>query len=250
MATVNVLTPKNSTAPMSFSVSISASATPAASAGRASGSATCQNVSAARAPERAAHLQHAYRLRDEARPRGDVDVRIEHRAHHQDRAAEAADVGEPVASRVAPAEQIAQGGLHHPGIVEQLKIGIGDDIGRDRQRQQQQPLEIAPPREAIHGDEPRACRCRSGGSRLRRPPLAGACGASAPGSTFAMRCGQVLPLGLSAMRAMARIGRSAISEMTKRRHRPAEIAALIEAREPPAQRLALGRGAASHRLLR
>ncbi len=57
-----------------------------------------------RAPERAAYLEHAYRLRDEARPRGDVDVRIEHRAHHQDRAAEAANVGEPIAPRVAPAE--------------------------------------------------------------------------------------------------------------------------------------------------
>ncbi len=50
MATVSVRTPKNVTAPISFSVSISASATPAASAGRASGSATSQNVAVALRP--------------------------------------------------------------------------------------------------------------------------------------------------------------------------------------------------------
>ena len=50
-----------------------------------------------RAPaERAAHLEHADRLREEARPRGDVDVRVEHHAHHEDGAADAPDVGEPV----------------------------------------------------------------------------------------------------------------------------------------------------------
>ena len=105
-------------------------------------------------PQRPAHFQHAHRLRDEARSRGDVDIRIEHRAHHQDGAAEAANIREPVVPRIAPAEQTAQGGLHHPGIIEHLQIGVGDDIGRDRERQQQQPLQISPSRKAIHGDEP------------------------------------------------------------------------------------------------
>ena len=48
--TVSVRTPKNSTAPISFKVSMGASASPAAIAGRASGSAICQKVCEALRP--------------------------------------------------------------------------------------------------------------------------------------------------------------------------------------------------------
>ncbi len=45
------------------------------------------------------------------------------------------------------------------------------------------------------------------------PAISSSVRRSAPGSTLAIRCGQVSPLGFSAMKAMARIGSSAISEM-------------------------------------
>ena len=50
MATLSVCTPRYCTAPRSLRHSIRASARPAASAGRASGSATCQKVSGAVRP--------------------------------------------------------------------------------------------------------------------------------------------------------------------------------------------------------
>ena len=84
--------------------------------------------------ERAAHLEHADRLGEEARPRGDVDVRVEHHAHHEDGAAHAPDVGKPVILGAVPAEQLAQQGLQRAGIVEQLEIAKSDDVGRDGER--------------------------------------------------------------------------------------------------------------------
>ena len=115
--------------------------------------------------ERAAHLEHADRLGEKARPRGDVDIRVEHHAHHEDGAAHAPDVGKPVVLGAVPAEQLTQQGLQRAGIVEQLEIAKSDDVGRDGERQEQQPLEQASPREAVHGDEPRRAGADQEGER-------------------------------------------------------------------------------------
>ena len=88
-------------------------------------------------PERPAYLEHTYRLGEEARPRGDVDVRVEDGAHDQDRAAQAPDVGKPIGLGVAPPESGAQARLHDARIIEHLQKSIGDDVGRNRKRQQQ-----------------------------------------------------------------------------------------------------------------
>ena len=122
----------------------------------------------------AAHLEHADRLGKEARPRGDVDVRIEHRAHHEDGAAETSDVRKPIVLGIAPAEQAPQRGLQHAGIVEQLEVAEGDDVGRDCERQEQQPFEQAAPGEPVHGDEPgRAGPDQRASGRRRRPSAQG-----------------------------------------------------------------------------
>ena len=49
--------------------------------------------------------------------------------------------------------------------------------------------------------------------KLPTPAISSSVRRTAPGSTLAMRCGQVSPLGFSAISAMASSGKSAISEM-------------------------------------
>ena len=105
---VSVCTPRYSLAPMSLSASSSASARPAAIAGRASGSVMSRASGQRLRAERARHLDQRRALGLEHRAGGEIDVRVEHEAHDQDRAAERADVRKPVvggrlASRTARA---------------------------------------------------------------------------------------------------------------------------------------------------
>ena len=92
-------------------------------------------------PQRARHLQHADRLLHEARPRREIDIRIEHGRQHEDGARQRAHLGEPVILDRVPAEQGPQSALHGAGEVEQLHIRVGDDVGRHGQRQHQQAVE-------------------------------------------------------------------------------------------------------------
>ena len=113
MPSVRVSTAKYSTAPKSDTTSISTSASPATMAGRASGMAT-ENATLAVVQRR--DLVVGGGREAERGPRHQVDIGVEHRAHHQHRAAERADLGEPVIARRGPAEQVAQARLHRPGV--------------------------------------------------------------------------------------------------------------------------------------
>ena len=99
-------------------------------------------------------LEQAGRGKPERNSRDHVDVRIEDRRHHQHCPAKRADFGEPVVRRAPPAEHVAKHRLHRPGIFEEIGIGIGDDIGRDRRRQKQHPFEQATPGELVPCDDP------------------------------------------------------------------------------------------------
>ena len=187
------------------------------------------------APERPAHFQDADRLGDEARSGGDIHIRIEHGAHHKNGAAQAADFGEPIAPRVMPAEESAQTALHRPGIIEQLEIAIGDDVGRDRKRQEQQPLKITAPGKTIHGDEP----SRPGADQERQHADARQQQQRAAQSSRE-HIGDEMRPGVAARFERDRDDGEDRQERDHRydecRRRPAEVAAFLEPCEPPAQR--------------
>ena len=110
-----------------------------------------------RAAQRAADLEGADRLLEEGGTGEHIDVRVEHGGEHEDRPAQRVHVGEPVVAP-APAGGGAYGGLDRAGDAQHVGVGIGQDIGRHRQRQHQRPVEEAPAREAVHGDEPGGTR--------------------------------------------------------------------------------------------
>ncbi len=92
-----------------------------------------------RAPSMRAGFGKQRTLRLEHRARGEIDVRIEHETENEDRAGKRADVREPVVGRRAPAEHCAQRRLQRAERVENIDVDVGHDIGRDRERQRQQP---------------------------------------------------------------------------------------------------------------
>ena len=62
--------------------------------------------------------------------------------------------GQAQVARARQAEERAQPSLHRPERVQQVEIGVGDDVGRDGERQQQPDLEEAPARERVGRHEP------------------------------------------------------------------------------------------------
>ena len=105
------------------------------------------------AAQRAADVDHAGALLEEGGAREQVDVGVEHQRHDRDRATERADRREPVVGP-APVHDVAQEGLHRAGELQKVGVGVADDVGRDRERQQQRPLEDAAPGEVAHADQP------------------------------------------------------------------------------------------------
>ena len=108
-----------------------------------------------RLAQRARHFHlHAW-LADEARPRGEEDIGIEHHRQHNDGAAHGADFGEPVVGGRLPAEEAAQPGLYGACVAQQVDIGIGDDVARHRHGHERGPLKYPPERKAAGRDQPR-----------------------------------------------------------------------------------------------
>ena len=168
MPVVKVSTPKYCTVPKSASVSISASATPAAIAGRASGRATRAEAAPGAAAERAADFE---RRRPTARGRPRARA-----GRHRGRARSVSIATAPPSERIsrepvvarAPAEQRRASALcTGPAKSQQVGVGVGHDVGRHRQRQQQRPFEHAAARESGTSSPARRSRRRS---RRRRPP--------------------------------------------------------------------------------
>ena len=99
-------------------------------------------------------LEERVRRQFEGRPRHHVDVGVEHRAHHHDGAAHGADLGEPVVPPRLPAEGIAQRALHRPGIVEEIGVDVGDEVGRYGEGQHQHPFQHPSARELVARHHP------------------------------------------------------------------------------------------------
>ena len=110
----------------------------------------------ARRAERARDLEQARALRLEHRARREEDVRIEHKRKDEDRAAAANGCSDTRSAAVGfqPVSAVSSA-LHRPERVEQVDIDVGDDIGREGERQRQRPGERVAAGEAIGGDEPR-----------------------------------------------------------------------------------------------
>ena len=106
-----------------------------------------------RVAKRAADLQHANRLLQESRTGEHVDVGIQHQRQHQYRTPDGAHLREPVIT-IAPAEPPPECRLHWSLEVEHPRVGIGDDVGRDRQWQEQCPGEELPARKLAHTRQP------------------------------------------------------------------------------------------------
>ena len=115
--------------------------------------------------ERARHLDQRRALGLEHRAGGEIDVRVEHEAHDQDRAAERADVRKPVVGGRLEAEQRAQRRLHRSEAVEHVDIDVGDDVGRERERQRQQPDEHAAAGKFVGRDDPGGADAGDGGDQ-------------------------------------------------------------------------------------
>ena len=109
-------------------------------------------------PARQAGAQQARGLHQLRRPldqrgaRQQVHVGIEREREHPGRAPHAAHLGQQPPLQ---AEAGAQPALQRAGKLQEVGVGIGRDIGRHGQRQQQQPFEAAPARKVEHRHQQR-----------------------------------------------------------------------------------------------
>ena len=87
---------------------------------------------------------------------GQVDIRIQHQRQQHDAAGQMADVRQTEITRTFVPQQPAQRALHRAQRVQQIQIGVGNDIGRHRQWQQQGPAQDTAPGKRIGGDQPGA----------------------------------------------------------------------------------------------
>ena len=111
---------------------------------------------ATRHPERTRRIQQTAGLGQEHRARGQVDIRIQHHAQQQDAAGQRADVRQAEITRAVDAQQRTDQRLHRTKRVQQIQIGVGDDVGRHRQRQQQRPGQHAAATEIVGRHQPGA----------------------------------------------------------------------------------------------
>jgi hypothetical protein len=105
-------------------------------------------------------------LRLEHRAGRQIHIGIEHEAYDQHGAAERTDRRKPVFIGGAPAEQAAQRRLHGAGGVQDVHVDVSGDVGRDRERQRQQPQQRVAAGKAERGHQPGAAGagdCRHGG---------------------------------------------------------------------------------------
>ena len=107
-----------------------------------------------RRAERARDLEQARALRLEHRARGEEHIRVEHEREDEDRAGQRADVRIPGGRARPPAGEREQQVLHRAERIEDVDIDIGDDIGREGERQRERPGEHVAAGKPIGGDEP------------------------------------------------------------------------------------------------
>ena len=95
-------------------------------------------------------FHQALALGDEGAAREQVDIGIEHQHQDQDHPAGGAYARQPQAA----AEPLAQQALHRSGEIQQADEDERQDVGRDRERQHQRPVQPAPPGEFAEAGEP------------------------------------------------------------------------------------------------
>ena len=120
-------------------------------------------------------------------------------------------VGKPVVVGVLPAEVRPEPRLHRAGIVEQLDVAVGDDVGRHRERQHEQAVDegAAGKRYMVTSQ---AVAVPTANASAPVPAASSSVRSSEPGSTVCRRCGQMLSAGVSASSSTVTAG----SAMTAR----------------------------------
>ena len=193
-----------------------------------------RNTAAAPRPERARHVDQIRGLHQEHRARREVDVGIQHEAEQQ--RCSRSSSGCPAAGnragcrcRAARAER-----LHRTHRMQDVEIGVGDDVGGNGERQQERPVEHPPPGEVVGGDQPgragadarrssadagqqdAACRARppaartrSGAARVRRSPASAANASATSGASTSSADGR--PEAGEPGPGPARLGRLAVN---------------------------------------
>ena len=115
-----------------------------------------------RAPARLAQRTGGFHqmrgLGHEHGPRRHIHIGVEREAQHKNRAPHGAQIRQAPLTRAVIAQQPAQRTLHRTDGVQQIQIGKSHDVGRHGQRQQQRPVQPAPPRKFISRDQPGAAR--------------------------------------------------------------------------------------------
>ena len=94
------------------------------------------------------------RLHQEEGAAGGIGIGVEHEAEHEHRTGEAADLREPVVLRGGSTGDGAQQRLGGAGEIEQFGEAVGGEVGRNGERQHQQPLEPGAAGEIVMGHEP------------------------------------------------------------------------------------------------
>jgi hypothetical protein len=103
--------------------------------------------------KRAADFERTDRVMQERSPRQQVHIRVQHQHEHQRCALKRSNIGEPVVAW-APSGHIAQQGLNRAGMVQKICVGVGHDIGRNSQGQDQRPFKEPAPGKPAHGHKP------------------------------------------------------------------------------------------------
>ena len=108
--------------------------------------------------QRACSFHQMCRLGHEHGPCRHIHIGVEREPQHKDRAAHGAQIRQAPLARAFVTQQPAQRALHRAYGVKQIQIGKGHDIGRHGQRQQQRPVQPAPPRKIAGRHQPGAAR--------------------------------------------------------------------------------------------
>ena len=176
---------------MSFSASSSARLTPTATAGRASGRATRKKIACVASPPACGRRRSGSRPASETSPASS--------GRRTGYSTKPSSSTQPVIERMSGRrksrglsmpEQRTQHRLDRPDRMQEVEIGVSDDVSRDGQRQQERPVE----RRGVPGSRRRSparrCRCRGRPPATPTPARRSDVSSAASGSTYAKRCRQ------------------------------------------------------------
>src|SRR5690606_33266414 len=113
--------------------------------------------------QRTSGLQPSGRLGCEHRPGAWIDEWVEHVSEQDDAARERAHIGQPEGTRAVDPEQSPQRGLDRPQGMPEVQISVGDDVGGDRQREEEHPGQRPPTRKLVGSDQPGGPRTDNAG---------------------------------------------------------------------------------------